>query len=231
MYGVQGHGFDATVSHVIDGDTVILEQGEKVRLIGINAPELGRDGRPSEPYAEAARRYLEKLVLGKTVTVTQGGEERDRYGRTLGTLTLPSGLDVQDALIKSGMSVTVAISPNTDHVPAYLDSEATARAQRLGIWSESPAFVFSTPGNRRRGFQIAEVTLTGMRETRANVYLDGEEFFSIQVPIRHWKAFSFARKLRDLDSPSIQARGWVVQRDRGYVMIVSHPSMLQAGDQ
>jgi endonuclease YncB( thermonuclease family) len=50
------------VRHVVDGDTLRLEDGRSVRLIGLNAPELGRKGRAAEPFAEAARRRLRELV-------------------------------------------------------------------------------------------------------------------------------------------------------------------------
>ena len=57
----------ATVRHVVDGDSVILADDRPVRLIGINAPEFGRDGRPDEPLAVAARERLRELAQGRSV--------------------------------------------------------------------------------------------------------------------------------------------------------------------
>src|SRR5690554_1461310 len=75
---------------VIDGDTLDLADGRRVRLIGINAPEMGRDGQPSEPYAQAARRELQRLVSGSELRMIIGEQPQDRYGRTLGHLMMPA---------------------------------------------------------------------------------------------------------------------------------------------
>lgn len=73
------------VRQVVDGDTLRLVDGRSVRLIGINAPEMGRKGRTSEPYAEAARRRLQALVKANDdrVGLVPGVEGKDKYGRTL----------------------------------------------------------------------------------------------------------------------------------------------------
>lgn len=66
------------VRQVLDGDTVRLSDGRSVRLIGINAPELGRKGRPSEPYAEAARQRLQALIKASDgrVGLVRGAEAK-----------------------------------------------------------------------------------------------------------------------------------------------------------
>ena len=62
---------------VIDGDTIRLENGETVRLIGIDAPEL------SQPGGEMSRLYLAHLILGRKITLDKGYEDRDKYNRLL----------------------------------------------------------------------------------------------------------------------------------------------------
>jgi endonuclease YncB( thermonuclease family) len=89
-------GETVTVTHVVDGDTVDLSSGERVRVIGIDTPERGECG-----YA-AATEYMESLVLGKEVTAVPGArDDRDRYGRSLRYLDVGQ-TDAGLALITKG---------------------------------------------------------------------------------------------------------------------------------
>ncbi len=94
------------VEHVIDGDTLILAGGERLRLVDVDAPEL-HEGKPGhagpfpEPGAVEAAEALRRLAEGRTVTVTRTG--RDSYGRTLGRLRLADGADVSAELLRRGL--------------------------------------------------------------------------------------------------------------------------------
>ena len=82
------------VRRVIDGDTVVLTTGERVRLACMDTPERGVMG------AAAATAELRRLVLGQTVQLRR--ITTDRYGRTIGELTTPAGINVGEALVNSG---------------------------------------------------------------------------------------------------------------------------------
>lgn len=83
------------VERVIDGDTLVLEGGEHVRLLGINTPEKG------EKYYQDAKGFLENKVLNKTVIVLSGREKKDLYGRTLGYILL-HGENVNIKIVEEG---------------------------------------------------------------------------------------------------------------------------------
>ncbi len=86
----------ARVVHVFDGDTVELRDGQRVRLVGIDTPEMGRDGAPAEAYAAQARRALEKLLAQRRrVGLRFDRERRDRYQRVLAHLFLSDGTNLQ----------------------------------------------------------------------------------------------------------------------------------------
>lgn len=85
------------VAHVVDGDTVALADGERVRLVGIDTPERGECG-----YEEAAA-LVERLVLGRRVTLTLSEEDRDSYGRLLRYVDVGS-TDVGLELLESGLA-------------------------------------------------------------------------------------------------------------------------------
>lgn len=88
---------EALVIRIIDGDTLEIESGEKVRLLGIDAPEKG------ERYSSEAGIFLEKMVLNKTVVLEFGSEKYDRYGRILAYLYVDRK-NVNIELVKNGLA-------------------------------------------------------------------------------------------------------------------------------
>ncbi|HWV07994.1 MAG TPA: thermonuclease family protein, partial [Pseudomonas sp.] len=95
----------AKVQRVVDGDTVRLQDGHSIRLIGLNAPEMGRQGRSAEPFAEAARKRLAALIAANDgqVGVQLGREAKDRYGRTLAHLYDREGRNLEAQLLAEGL--------------------------------------------------------------------------------------------------------------------------------
>ena len=88
---------EALVIRIIDGDTLEIESGEKVRLLGIDAPEKG------ERYSLEAAKFLEEKVLNKTVVLELGSERYDRYGRILAYLYI-NGKNINIELVKNGLA-------------------------------------------------------------------------------------------------------------------------------
>ncbi|GAB4404237.1 MAG: hypothetical protein OHK0052_26830 [Anaerolineales bacterium] len=123
----------ALVTHVIDGDTLVLQQGVKVRLIGIDAPELhGADGSP-EPWAREAQQALRELSLGKTLRLARETSQTDRFGRLLRHL-YAGELWLNAELVRRGMAYAYPLEPDTRHAKELEAAQAFARHQKLGIW-------------------------------------------------------------------------------------------------
>ena len=80
--------------YVIDGDTAVLEGGAHVRFLGIDAPEMERDGQPAQFMAHKSKAYVAGLIQGKLVRLEYDRERYDRYGRLLAYLFLPDGVMV-----------------------------------------------------------------------------------------------------------------------------------------
>jgi micrococcal nuclease len=119
------------VQRVIDGDTVIMADGRRVRLIGLDAPE-----RNEQCFAEA-KRFLHSLVSGKAVEVAFDAERRDAYGRLLAYLFV-DGNFVNLAMVKEGYAVAFPFEPNLRYAVDFSAAEALARSQRKGcIWASS----------------------------------------------------------------------------------------------
>lgn len=132
------------VTEVIDGDTITCQGCGiifRVRLAGIDAPEKGKRKRPEQPYAEAARKFLEDLILGKKVLIKQ--IELDHYNYVLGIVYLEkeSGFFSSDRqeinleMLKSGFAEIPRRKHKFDIRP-YRQAEQEAKAQKLNIWSQ-----------------------------------------------------------------------------------------------
>lgn len=130
-----GYGTDTPiVVRVIDGDTIVLSNGEHVRYIGIDTPEIGRNGKRPECFAEEAMERNAELVLNKRVTLIADKEERDRYGRLLRYL-LVDGKNVNLALVQEGYAKRIYIAPNGALQKDLREAEHAARNAGLGRWS------------------------------------------------------------------------------------------------
>ena len=124
------------VRWVVDGDTLQLADGRKIRLIGINAPELGRDGRPDQPLAQAAKKALQTFLGNGSARLRFGSDRHDHYGRTLAYVDNAAGASAGEYLLRQGLAVLIAIPPNLSHVSDYRHAEAEARNANRGIWAE-----------------------------------------------------------------------------------------------
>ena len=115
---------------VIDGDTFILSNGETVRLIGIDAPEL------SQPGGKKSRQYLTRLILNKGFTLKEGHEDRDKYNRLLRFVYL-GNLCINEEMIRQGYAEARYLSPDDPLCEHYIQLEIEAETARAGLWSEN----------------------------------------------------------------------------------------------
>lgn len=120
----------AIVSSVIDGDTIKLQNGERVRLLGINTPEKG------QPYYEEATNGLKKLVEGKTVTLERDIEDKDQYGRLLRYIYVADTF-VNLEMVREGYANVYVISQNTKYSDEFEKAEEEAKIAERGIWQTS----------------------------------------------------------------------------------------------
>jgi endonuclease YncB( thermonuclease family) len=221
----------ARVATVIDGDTVVLADGRHVRLLGINTPERGRNGAPDEPLYREAKRRLNQLVGGERVALVAGVERRDRHGRTLAHLLLPSGRNVQVVLLEEGLAFAVAIPPNIRFLEPYLAAERRARVRRTGLWSE-PYYAPQPAATLQRGdtgFRLVRGRVQSVGQSRRYVYLDLAPRMSLMVPNDDWQRY-FRGRPRDWEGRMLVARGWISQQGDKLRMRIGHPSMIEAGE-
>ncbi len=140
--------FQARVRYVIDGDTVVLASGIKVRYQDVNAPEIAHKDRPAEPFGYDATAFNRSLVQGRVVEVEPAGNGRDRYGRLTGYVFV-DGRMVNELLLSRGLAHVCLYNGKDRYSDRLLKAQRRAMAAGMGIWSIGPRFFgFSCLGNR-----------------------------------------------------------------------------------
>lgn len=158
-------GETGRVVRVIDGDSLVLDTGQSVRLVGLEAPSFGRGEEPDQAYADKAKRMLEDLVLGRRVRLYYPGLTRDKYDRALAhAKTIDDRgpkIWINMALVEAG-AARVRAYPDTARLTDFLlEAEETARAGEIGLWKLAdyrPVKAEMAPTSER-GFSLVEGTV------------------------------------------------------------------------
>jgi endonuclease YncB( thermonuclease family) len=125
------------VRSVVDGDTIDVVSVGRVRLLGIDAPELGRGYDTSAPFGREARERLAQLTLHRWVRLEQEGASLDVYNRHLAYVITEDGLCVNAALVRDGLARVSARQPLT-RLAELQRAEGEAQAFRRGMWGSAP---------------------------------------------------------------------------------------------
>jgi len=124
------------VKTVIDGDTIELNNGEKLRYIGVDAPEFQSSKKNAEQFAEEAFQANRKMVENRKVKLEFDVEQRDQYGRLLAYVYTEDGIMVNEWLVANGYAKTVVFPPNVRYVDRFKHLEKEAQKQKIGLWCE-----------------------------------------------------------------------------------------------
>jgi len=119
------------VTRIIDGDTIEIETGERVRLICMDTPERGEPG-----YTEAAQ-YLQSLILNKEVKMVKDISEVGKYGRLVRYIYLDD-LFVNEKMVLEGYAEVYPYHPDITLCPQIEEAEQEAKENEKGIWSKKP---------------------------------------------------------------------------------------------
>ncbi len=146
--------FVAKVDRVSDGDTVIATTSEgnrlRIRLLGIDAPEIPHGTKPGQPYGEEARDYLDHLIGGKTIRADAYGP--DRYKRILAVIWDES-INVNLLMVAMGYAEVYRGAPCQVYCRELEQAEAKAREDRAGMWAQGPSY--ESPAAFRRRMRLA----------------------------------------------------------------------------
>ena len=121
---------NADVARVVDGDTVVLRDGRRLRYIGIDTPEIGDN---VELYGPQATEYNDKLVEGRRVVLERDTSNKDRFGRLLRYVYV-DGILVNAELVREGYAVARVYSPDTIYAQCFAALQQEAMEAQRGMW-------------------------------------------------------------------------------------------------
>ncbi len=231
----------AGVVEVIDGDTLVLDDGRQVRLVGIQAPKLplGRPGFAAWPLADEAKAALEVLTLGRRVALAYGGQRVDRHRRALAHLYLEDEtgqrpvLWVQGRMLELGLARVYSFADNRALVAEMLAIERAARGEGRGIWGlpyyvvRQPEQAFGDVGS----FQVVEGVVLEVSVVRGRAYLnygpDWRSDFTVTLEPSVRRRFEKEGiDPADYRGRRLRVRGWIKSWN-GPMIEATHPEQIE----
>lgn len=214
------------VARVVDGDTLKLQDGRSVRLIGINTPEVDHDDQPAEPGGIKAQEVALRLVQGKAVRLRFEEDRQDEHGRWLAHVFLADGRNLGAMLLEQGYALLAMVPPNTDQWRCFQTAEDQARRKRLGLWQGEWSRMSAGNLRRAKGFALWRGTLLDIKPTRHSVWLNLEQGYQVRIAREDLDRFSLTALQARLHQP-IEVRGWWNQYNGRATLRLRHPSMLR----
>jgi len=230
------------VNYVYDGDTLQLEDGRKVRLIGLDTPEvfsrhkkLDSDVRAEGEKAKAAlQRQLNRSE--QRVSLAFGSQRFDRYRRSLAHVFLADGENLQAWLIRQGYAVAFTTPPNDLMSDCYQQQEALAIKDGLGIWKMSRYQIKRTNrlNENSEGFHRLQAKVSRIRQSKRSIKLlldDNVELNIFKKDLINFNAYM----LNNLEHKNIQVRGWLhIKKEQSatpnkkrFIMTLRHPDNIK----
>lgn len=216
-----------SVRYVYDGDTVQLSDRRRVRLVGINTPELKSGPEWSRDIARQATSVLQHWVsLNKEGIYLQVEKEaHDSYGRVLGYIVDSQGVGPDVALLEKGLAYGVAIAPNLQKQKCHWAAEKRARSAAVGVWAHE-SLRASEFSKKWLGFSVlqGQVTRQFRFKTAGALVLDEK----VVVMLRR------SPRLPSLSGRRVQVRGWVQSKpfkrdgfDAAFTLYLNHISNVE----
>jgi micrococcal nuclease len=142
-----------TVKWVVDGDTIVLNTGQRIRYLGINAPEIDHEDSKAQPYGYQARSFNKKLLISRKIRLEFDAERCDQYGRMLAYIFLPDGAFANLLLLENGLAFYLYRLPNVKYEKILCQAQLAAMASRKGLWrnwkKETNGSYIGNPRSRR----------------------------------------------------------------------------------
>jgi len=217
------------VAWIYDGDTLRLKDGRKLRLIGINAPELAQGQGKGEPSAQDATLALSHIIdaTESKIGIRYGEERHDRYGRLLAHIYTDQGKNITAKMIQQGYGAAITVPPNSWNADCYFQAERDARTQALGIWKDlalGPTKSTSLPRNSA-GFHIVTGKVVRIGTSRRATWINLTGGVALRIDHAD-KAFFPGQDFETLQGKQIETRGWLYTHKGQLRMRIRHPRSL-----
>ena len=221
------------VRYVHDGDSLVLADNKKIRLIGINTPEIAHQDQPTQALAIKARDRLRQLLFqqGNRAQLIYGEQRQDRHKRNLAHLWLADGSNLTAELLREGLGWAIAIPPNVRYLDCYLESEKTARRASRGVW-DHPDYIARDSRDlslRDEGFQRVRGRIIRVNHGGGANWINLQGRFALRIPDKDIKWFE-KRPDRSWVGREIEVSGWLYSAKGELRVNVQHPAALQFAD-
>ena len=205
-----GHYESVQLDYVVDGDTIWLKDGRKVRILGINTPEIEWEDKPGDPFGDDAKRAAKSFLLKEKQLILQtDAGKKDHYGRTLGHLFRPDGNSLSAYLLKQGLAFQIFNESTNIYQDCFVRVEQKARKESKGVWSLNPVRDVKS-GELHSGFIIVRGKIANIEHAKKSPFIwletDGNAVLRIH------KAAVNDNWLKQVRGKNIEARGWMVDR-------------------
>lgn len=214
---------------IVDGDTLRLENGKRVRLIGIDTPELGRDGEPDAPFARDARSALRQLIgsSANRVYLRPGVERRDRHRRLLSHVYSSQGHNLTAELLKRGLGYQAIVAPNVSDHACYREAERYARERGLGLWRREPSDA-AAMGSAESGFHLLSGLIDSVGSSRQAIWLNLQGGVVVKVPRSVWREMATQDQAPALfEGRRLEVRGWFYRYKGRLRLTLSHQAAIR----
>lgn len=215
-----------SVKHVYDGDTVTLNNGERVRLLGINTPEIKNRYKRGEAGGLTAKRWLKNQVKNRSVRLEKDRTKRDKYNRLLAHLFTKEGLHINLEMVKMGLAIVNIHPPNFNHQRALLNAQEKAEIDRRGLWklaTYQPRPILKLKHHKFRGWGRFTGIPLALKKGKKFERLIFSKTISLRIPQKNKALFL---PLEQYIGKKLEIRGWPSRRNGHYSILVRHPSAL-----
>ena len=221
-----GYGFNS-VKTVYDGDTVVLEDGRKIRLLGINTPEVQHKDKTADAGGEDAKAWLINKLQHARVRLEFDRDKTDKYGRTLAHLFSEKKEHINLSLVKAGLATISIYPPNLRYVNELVAAENKAEQDKLGIWrrveyAAIPVSNLTEAGHPGWSRLVGKVVT--IRNTRKSIYLVFSSLFEARIE-RKWQ--SLFPDVNGYLGKTIEVRGWLSSNRNHFSLLIRHPGAIR----
>jgi micrococcal nuclease len=215
------------VTRVFDGDTVMLEDGRKIRLLGINTPEVKHKNQDTEAGGESAKRWLSNKLINQKVRLVTDTEQTDKYKRTLAHLFTDKKEHINLQLVALGLATVNIYPPNLLYSEELTTAGNQAEKNKSGIWllenyARIPLENLNSDGHS--GWTRLTGRVSVIRSSRKFVYMEFSDFFQARIEKRWLSLFP---DINSYQGKTLEIRGWLNKNHGGWSMLIRHPSAIK----
>jgi len=214
------------VKNVYDGDTITLNNGERVRLLGINTPEIKSRHKRGEAGGLIAKQWLKKRIGNRPVRLETDQIKKDKYNRSLAHLFTKEGLHINLEMVKRGLATANIHPPNFRYQHALLNAQKEAENNGSGLWNLAdyqPRPILKLKRHKFRGWGRFIGTPLSIKKGGKFDRLIFSKTIDLRIPQQNRNLFP---PLEQYIGKKLEIRGWPSRRSGHYSILVRHPSAL-----